>query len=76
MFISKKRFHEEIEKARIEGENRCFKHMEEHRFQNEIRRKLGSIEITLNKIEGTLSAEPIKLPEPLVFPDMKGVRHV
>ena len=67
MFISKKKFCEEIEKAKLEGENRCFDCMEEQRFRDDVGRRLYDIEIRLSKIEKTPIGEAIKLYEPVVF---------
>lgn len=76
MFISKKRFQEEIEKARIEAENKCFERREYEMVRSDIYGRISDIEKRLSKIEENMSTEAIKLSEPLVFPDMKGVRHV
>lgn len=76
MFISKKRFQEEIEKARIETENRCYANIEEERFRNDVYGRISDIEKRLSKIEKTPLGEAIKLSEPLVFPETKGVRTV
>lgn len=73
MFISKKKFYEEIEKAKLEGENRCFKRLEEQRFRNDVGRRLYDIEIRLSKIEETPIGEAIKPSKTITPSDMEAV---
>lgn len=76
MFISKKRFQEEIEKARIEAENKCFERREYEIVRSDIYSRISDIEKRLSKIEENMSVEEIKLSEPFIFPETKGARQV